>query len=256
MIKRFRMVAGPNGSGKSTLMHRLAADYAVNFYDVLNADDIFAEVCRTGCYSPRMCFEPTALWEYACGSTYDQKTRALFDDGSIAADGDCVRFVNSEAINSYTIALLTNFLQAESIRQGRSFSQETVFSHPSKLEALRTARVAGYRTYLYFVATDSPRINQARVALRAKQGGHDVPAEKILSRFHRSIELLPRAFEFLSRAYFFDNSGDEMKYLAQWNAEDGFVLANRDEKLPRWAANLFTDKVELCRGGQVQEENS
>lgn len=34
------MVAGPNGSGKSTLMRRLAADYAVNFYDVLNADDI------------------------------------------------------------------------------------------------------------------------------------------------------------------------------------------------------------------------
>lgn len=47
MTKRFRMVAGPNGSGKTTLMRRLAADYAVNFYDILNADDIFAEVCRT-----------------------------------------------------------------------------------------------------------------------------------------------------------------------------------------------------------------
>lgn len=52
------MVAGPNGSGKTTLMRRLAADYAVNFYDILNADDIFAEVCRTNAYLPPMPVEP------------------------------------------------------------------------------------------------------------------------------------------------------------------------------------------------------
>jgi len=41
LTPRYRVVAGPNGSGKTTLMRRLAADYAVNFYSVLNADDIF-----------------------------------------------------------------------------------------------------------------------------------------------------------------------------------------------------------------------
>ena len=44
MTKRFRMIAGPNGSGKSTLADLLHRDYAVNFYAMLNADDIFAEV--------------------------------------------------------------------------------------------------------------------------------------------------------------------------------------------------------------------
>lgn len=58
------MVAGPNGSGKTTLMRRLAADYAVNFYDILNADDIFAEVCRTNAYLPPMPVEPDALCRY------------------------------------------------------------------------------------------------------------------------------------------------------------------------------------------------
>ena len=47
MMKRFRMVAGPNGSGKSTLVSMLARDYAVNFYTMLNADDVFAEVRRS-----------------------------------------------------------------------------------------------------------------------------------------------------------------------------------------------------------------
>ena len=42
MTKRFRMIAGPNGSGKSTLANLLRRDYAVNFYTMLNADDIFA----------------------------------------------------------------------------------------------------------------------------------------------------------------------------------------------------------------------
>ena len=44
VTRRFRLLAGPNGSGKTTLKRRLERDYAVNFYDSLNADEIFAEV--------------------------------------------------------------------------------------------------------------------------------------------------------------------------------------------------------------------
>ena len=54
MTKRFRMIAGPNGSGKSTLANLLRRDYAVNFYTMLNADDIFAEVSRTHAYLPAL----------------------------------------------------------------------------------------------------------------------------------------------------------------------------------------------------------
>ena len=39
MTRRFRLLAGPNGSGKTTLKRRLERDYAVNFYDFLNADE-------------------------------------------------------------------------------------------------------------------------------------------------------------------------------------------------------------------------
>lgn len=234
-MKRFRMVAGPNGSGKSTLMHRLAEDYAVNFYDVLNADDIFAEVRRTGAYLPRLGVEADALLAYASSSSYDASTRGFFSDGTISLDDDCICFRRPEAVNSYTIALLTNFLQSESIRQGRSFSQETVFSHPSKVEALKTACQAGYRTYLYFVSTDSCLINLGRVANRVRQGGHDVPADKIESRYIRSLANLPLALPYLSRVFLFDNSGDAMRYLAQWNPDDGLVRAVSESDFPGWA---------------------
>lgn len=150
MICRFRMIAGPNGSGKSTLVSRLRDDYAVNFYDILNADDIFAAVRQSGVYSPRFPFDMDELAQYAEVSTYDESVRSCFRDGRIWMDGDCVRF-SVDAVSSYTIALFTNFLQEASIRRGLSFSQETVFSHSSKIAALRRARESGYRTYLYYV---------------------------------------------------------------------------------------------------------
>ena len=236
MTKRFRMIAGPNGSGKSTLVSRLQRDYAVNFYDFLNADEVFAEVTKTLAYRPSFPIENADLAAYAAASEYDSSVKAQFANGDIAVVDDCIRFASPASVNSYTIALVVNFLQSQSINEGRSFSQETVFSHPSKLAALESAKTAGYRTYLYYIATSSPRINLGRVANRVAKGGHQVPAEKILSRYTRSLELVPRALPFLSRTYFFDNGSSEMRFLGEWNAESGFVPVTSD--LPRWFTEL------------------
>lgn len=231
------MIAGPNGSGKSTLVRRLRDDYSVNFYDFLNADDIIESVRQTGAYSPRFPLEQDELTDYAERSTYDDSVKACFRSGAIRADNDCVKF-DAGAVNSYTIALFTNFLQMSAIRRGESFSQETVFSHPSKIDALRLAHEAGYRTYLYFVATDSVQINLRRVANRHLQGGHDVPSEKVIERYARSLAQVKDAIPVLSRAYFFDNSGSEMIYLGQYSREGCFEFSIAADRLPRWFRSL------------------
>lgn len=233
MIRRFRMIAGPNGSGKSTLVKRLRDEFAVNFYTFLNADDILVSVRNTGAFSPRFPVDLSELSEYVESSTYDESVKEFFRTGKIRIAGDCVKF-DDGAVNSYTIALFTNFLQHAATRRGESFSQETVFSHPSKIAALKTARDAGYRTYLYFIATDSPLINTWRVANRRIQGGHDVPVEKIASRHSRSIAQLKDAIPHLSRAFFFDNSGPEMLYLGSYSEDAGFAFNLPTERLPRW----------------------
>lgn len=237
MVKWFRMVAGPNGSGKSTLVSRLREDYAVNFYDFLNADDILASVRRTGAYSPRFPIEPDELLAYVEASGYDDSVRRVFQGGDVRVDVDCVRF-DAGAVNSYTIALFTNFLQDAAIRRGLSFSQETVFSHPSKIAALRRASEAGYRTYLYYVATGSAQINLGRVANRRAQGGHDVPPEKVVARYSRSLGQVKMALPFLSRAYFFDNSGPEMLYLGQYSEDVGMRMDVAAALLPDWFRRL------------------
>jgi len=237
MIRRFRMIAGPNGSGKSTLVNRLREDYSVNFYDFLNADDIFASVRRTGAYSPRFPLSPQELTSYAERSTYDDSVKEFFRSEAVRVDDDCVKF-DARAVNSYTIALFTNFLQEMAILRGESFSQETVFSHPSKIDALRRAREADYRTYLYYIATDSARINLRRVANRHSQGGHDVPPEKIMERYRRSLAQVKDAVPYLSRAYFFDNTGSQMVYLGQYSENTGFAFNMDASRFPAWFRSL------------------
>jgi predicted ABC-type ATPase len=87
-----------------------------------------------------------------------------------------------------------------------SFSFETVMSHPSKIDVLKQARAADYLVALYFVATESPELNIARVRQRVSLGGHDVPQDRIVARYQRTIALLPQAILQSDRALLFDNS--------------------------------------------------
>jgi predicted ABC-type ATPase len=69
-------------------------------------------------------------------------------------------------------------------KRRRSFVSETVFSHPSELDLLRTAGVAGYRRYLYVILKPEELAVQ-RVLVRVETGGHAVPEEKLRARFRR-----------------------------------------------------------------------
>jgi predicted ABC-type ATPase len=86
--------------------------------------------------------------------------------------------------------------RADAIAAGRSFSFETVFSHPSKLGILDEAGIRGFEITLFFISVDDPEINVERVKTRVHQGGHDVPADRIIARYQRTMALLP---EMLSR---------------------------------------------------------
>ena len=240
MTKRFRMVAGPNGSGKTTLARRLAKNYAVNFYTMLNADDVFAQVTRTRSFFAPFPVEAESLAAYAERTEYAEAEKARFRTGEIKVDSDCVRFLCDDAVNSYTVALLVSFLQDECLNRGISFSQETVFSHPSKVSALAKAKAFGFRTYLYYVATDDAGINADRVAERYALGGHDVPEGKIMARYLRSLSNLPAAMPHLSRAFFFDNSGAEMRHLASFAEESGFEFFVCDAERPRWFCDFLS----------------
>jgi predicted ABC-type ATPase len=92
------------------------------------------------------------------------------------------------------------------IEAKHSFSFETVMSHPSKVDILARAKAAGFYVQLFFVGIDDPQTNIERVRLRVAQGGHDVPPDKIVPRWHRTMALLHRAIKIADQSFLFDNS--------------------------------------------------
>lgn len=91
------------------------------------------------------------------------------------------------------------------IEARRSFVSETVFSHPSKLELLKTAGEAGYLRHLYVILIPED-LAVERVKVRVEVGGHDVPEEKIRQRFSRLWRLLCQAIQIADVAEVRDNS--------------------------------------------------
>ena len=238
MTPRFRMIAGPNGAGKTTLCERLTADYAVNFYSMINADRMFVEASETRFLRLPLPVDRAVFERHLAVSSYPAVVLAPFSKGRIALENDCFHFRDASAVSSYTVSLIANFVQESLMESGASFSQETVFSHPSKIDALRKAKEAGYRTYLYFVATESAAINAFRVQARVCKGGHDVPVDKIVSRYDRSLRQIVPALPFVSRAYFWDNSGTDFRFLAEYEEGKGFVHSVRPQ--PLWFRRAMT----------------
>lgn len=85
------------------------------------------------------------------------------------------------------------------------------------------------------VALDSAATSDDRVAMRVMQGGHDVAADKVLTRYPRSLANLRRAITALPLVWIYDNSdlGHAFRKVAEY--EHG-VLVQEFPPIPQWLA--------------------
>lgn len=88
----------------------------------------------------------------------------------------------------------------------QSIVYETVLSHESKLEIVKLYKQNNYKVISIFISPSDSQINLQRVGIRVSEGGHNVPEDKIVSRFERS-HLLKKQLQKLSDEYYeIDNS--------------------------------------------------
>jgi len=130
-------------------------------------------------------------------------------------------------------------LRDELLQLRFSFCTETVFSDPvgSKLEFLERARAAGFYVTLVFICLEHPGISIGRVEQRVAQGGHDVPADRLLARFPRTLKNLRGAIPIVNEAFLFDNSSPDAPYRLVATYTDGRLMA-KHPPLPRWTQGL------------------
>jgi predicted ABC-type ATPase len=117
---------------------------------------------------------------------------------------------------SYAAARMVERQRLEWVTQRQSFAFETVMSHPSKLIQLQQAKATGYMVEIYYVCTIDPRYNILRVADRVSAGGHNVPADKTIERYYRSLSLLPLAIEIADRVTLVDNTELPIESAQSW----------------------------------------
>lgn len=242
-IPRVRMFAGPNGSGKSTLFRHILQPGWGGIY--LNPDDIERAIVADGFLDLR---------RYGVADADESvlsffRTSALVRKARMEAAVAGLRFSEGRlyfepgTANAYFASVASDLIRHRLLGANESFTFETVMSSPDKVEFLAKAQAAGCRTYLYYVATDDPIINQSRVQIRVKEGGHSVPPDKIISRYHGSLKLLPAAIRASHRAYIFDNSGKDGEHT--WLAEitDGKRLELKSSIIPAWFKRTVLDPL-------------
>lgn len=93
---------------------------------------------------------------------------------------------------------------------------ETVLSSDKYFPYVDRARAAGFRVGLFYVGLDTPAQSLARVRIRVQSGGHDVPPEKVVARFYRSMDRAARLFPLLDRCFLISNTGDMPQVVADY----------------------------------------
>jgi predicted ABC-type ATPase len=170
--------------------------------------------------------------------------KSTFYGAHLKATG--LRLVNADVlaselgVDAYRAAEMAGALREKLLEQQESFVFETVFSDPvgDKIRFLQRAAGAGYNVILCFIGISDPAMSEERVAMRVTQGGHDVPAEKLATRFPRTLENLRKSIRTLPHVFVFDNSAlsDPYRQIATFhNGEADFL----SESLPLWMQEIL-----------------
>lgn len=149
-------------------------------------------------------------------------------------------FAEETGVDSFEAARILDSTRQRMIEDGLGFITETVFSDPYgyKLGLLRNAITAGYDVTLVFIGIASAELSANRVEKRVAEGGHDVPRDRLESRFVRSLDNLREAITFVTTIEVFDNSLDDTPYRKVATFHAGELTWRMRGAIPGWCREL------------------
>jgi predicted ABC-type ATPase len=140
----------------------------------------------------------------------------------------------AEGLDDLAAAQKAESLREEALRNRFSFVMETVMSTDGKLDFMKEAKALGYHVHLEYVTTQSSKINLKRVANRVALGGHNVPQDKTVVRYERSMALLPAVLKIADTARVYNNSFEEPVLIAQ-KMPDGKMKIYAQKAPSKWS---------------------
>lgn len=155
-------------------------------------------------------------------------------------------FLNADVVaanaklDSLEAARLLDSTRAWMIEGGLGFITETVFSDPygAKLDMMRAAIESGYEVTLIYIGLTSARLSALRVDQRVSNGGHDVPRDRIASRYARSLANLKTAIAFVPTVKLYDNSSADEPFQHVATFANGALTYRMKGRLPAWTRGI------------------
>ncbi|MBO6303743.1 MAG: zeta toxin family protein [Selenomonadaceae bacterium] len=144
-------------------------------------------------------------------------------------------YINADDIKTSTnttdieAAELAEKLREDALENNIGFTFETVLSTDRNLKLLERAKLNNYFIRIIYVLTQDPMINVARVRTRTLNGGHDVPREKILSRYEKALKLIPKLVEVADIMHIYDNTNTPFR-----------IFKKRKTEMFYWETNYWT----------------
>ena len=170
----FWIIAGPNGAGKTTLVAGAKGGFGLPEDAYINPDAVTLAYLRE---------QGIQDWKEAPPEVLKQTF--------VRAANDSQRLLEKR------------------IEHGKTAVIERVLSTSKYCEVVERVLELGGTFNLIYVGLNSPMLSRQRVGLRVMKGGHDVPADKLESRWRKSLELLPWFAFRASHFWIFDNSNPE-----------------------------------------------
>lgn len=137
-----------------------------------------------------------------------------------------------EEAHGHEAAALAETARNAAMVKRRSFAAETVFSHPSKVELIQRAQAAGYLVFLHVILVPE-ELTVARTRLRATQGGHSVPEDKVRQRYRRLWINVQAGMPLADEATVYDNSSARQPFRVAARYQNGNLLG--DAAYPAWS---------------------
>ena len=146
--------------------------------------------------------------------------------GVLPKDAGILHFVNADLIAAGLSPLEPSAAQVPAARifleeldrlaaARADFAFETTLSVRGYMERLQRWRVAGYRLEIVFLKLPTADLALKRVALRVKQGGHNVAEADVRRRFHRGWRNFEAAYRALADSWSVYLSDGELPVLIE-----------------------------------------
>lgn len=153
-------------------------------------------------------------------------------------------YINADDIKRTTLctdmeaAVTADELRNKLFDNGESFTFETVLSTERNLLLLERAKEKGYFIRCIYVLTANPAININRIKTRVANGGHSVPDEKVISRYYKALDLIPRLVEVCDVCHIYDNTNLPVR-----------IFKKRKDKVFFWESSEWSiDAIEKLTG--------